>query len=75
MKSSVIKHSVVIDAHKTSVSLEKVFWLALKEIAQEKGNTLKYEIDAIDDAREHSNLSSAIRLHVLNHFRSQCISQ
>jgi predicted DNA-binding ribbon-helix-helix protein len=65
-KSSVVKRSVVIDGHKTSVSLEEPFWRDLKEIAQRQRVTLSQIIAMIDSARlnKQSNLSSAIRLFV-----------
>ena len=65
MKSSVIKRSVVIDGHKTSVSLEDAFWDDLKEIAHAQQATLSALVAKIDEARAHGNLSSAIRLFVL----------
>jgi predicted DNA-binding ribbon-helix-helix protein len=71
MKSLVIKRSVVIAGHKTSVSLEDAFWKALKEIAHERDMTSSDLVAAIDSERQHGNLSSAIRLFVLNHYRSQ----
>jgi predicted DNA-binding ribbon-helix-helix protein len=71
MKSPVVKRSIVIGGHKTSVSLEDAFWKALKEIAASRGMTLSEIVKAIDSARQHGNLSSAIRLFVLAHFRSQ----
>ena len=69
MKSSVIKRSIVINGHKTSVSLEDAFWTDLKKIAQDRQVTLSELVTKIDGAREQSNLSSAIRLFVLHHFR------
>ena len=69
MKSSVIKRSVVIDGHKTSVSLEDSFWVELKNIAHGRQLTLSALIGKIEDTRQQSNLSSAIRLFVLHHFR------
>jgi predicted DNA-binding ribbon-helix-helix protein len=69
MKSPVIKRSVVIDGHKTSVSLEDPFWNDLKEIAYVQRMTLSEAVAEIDKARQHSNLSSAIRLFVLNQVR------
>lgn len=69
MKSPVVKRSIVIAGHKTSVSLEDAFWKALKEIAGEKDITLSDLVAAIDSERCHGNLSSAIRLYVLGHFR------
>ena len=71
MKSSVSKRSIVIAGHKTSVSLEDEFWNSLKEIAKEGGMTLAQLVAAIDRKREHSNLSSAIRLFVLRSYRDQ----
>ena len=69
MKSSVTKRSIVIDGHKTSVSLEDAFWANLKEIAHFQRITLSKLIAGIDAARKQSNLSSAIRLFVLEHFQ------
>lgn len=71
MKSSVIKRSIVIDGHKTSVSLENAFWRDLKEIAQTQQSTLSKLVAMIDRRRQHGNLSSAIRLFVLDYFRSR----
>jgi len=70
MKSSVVKRSIVIDGHKTSVSLEDAFWSDLKEIAHAQRATLSGLVAKIDEARQHGNLSSAIRLFVLEHFRT-----
>ena len=71
MQSSVVKRSIVIDGHKTSVSLEDPFWDDLKKIAQAKQVTLSKLVTAIDGTREQSNLSSALRLFVLHHFRNE----
>jgi predicted DNA-binding ribbon-helix-helix protein len=71
VKSSVSKRSIVIAGHKTSVSLEDEFWNSLKEIARERGTALTALVAAIDDNREHANLSSAIRLFVLGFYRDQ----
>ena len=70
MKSSVVKRSVMIDGHKTSVSLEDPFWSGLKEIAHSEGATLPALLAKIDGARERGNLSSAIRLFVLDQVRT-----
>jgi len=70
MKSPVVKRSIVIAGHKTSVSLEDDFWDALKEIAARRNATLSDMVATIDAKRNHGNLSSAIRLFVLDHFRS-----
>ena len=61
MKSPVIKRSIRIAGHKTSISLEDDFWRALKEIAGERHKSLSALVAAIEGDRQHSNLSSAIR--------------
>ena len=71
MKSPVIKRSIVIAGHKTSVSLEDAFWRGLKEIAIGRDKTLSDLVAEIDTGRPHGNLSSAIRLFVLDHYRSK----
>ena len=71
MESPVVKRSIVIGGHKTSVSLEDAFWKGLKEIASNRDATLSEMVSAIDTGRAHGNLSSAIRLFVLDHYRSQ----
>ena len=71
MKSPVVKRSIVIAGHKTSVSLEDAFWQGLKVIAGERGVTLSDLVAAIDKERRQGNLSSAIRLFVLDHYRSR----
>ena len=69
MKSPVVKRSIVIAGHKTSVSLEDAFWTGLKEIAGERDMTLSDMVATIDQERRHGNLSSAIRLFVLDYYR------
>ena len=69
MKSPVVKHSVVIAGYKTSVSLEDAFWRGLKDIAGERDMTPSDLVAAIKSEWKHSNLSSAIRLFVLDHYR------
>jgi predicted DNA-binding ribbon-helix-helix protein len=70
MKSQVVKRSIVIAGHKTSVSLEDAFWKGLKEIAGNRHMTLSDLVSTIDSERQHGNLSSAIRLFVLDHYRA-----
>ena len=70
MKSSVVKRSIVVGGHKTSVSLENAFWADLKNIVDTQQTTLSELVTKIDQARE-GNLSSAIRLFVLDHFRNE----
>lgn len=69
MKSPVVKRSIVIAGHKTSVSLEDAFWRGLKEIAVHQGQTLSDLVASIDHGRDLGNLSSAIRLFVLDFYR------
>ena len=73
MSSTVVKRSIVVAGHRTSISLEDSFWKALKEIAGERGETLSSLVATIDDkrqGRDHGgNLSSAIRVFVLDHYR------
>src|SRR5205809_6641496 len=71
MKSLIVKRSIIIDGHKTSVSLEDAFWQAAKEIALLRGTTLSNIISSIDAGRESRNLSSNIRLFVLDFYHSQ----
>lgn len=71
---AVVKRSVVVGGHKTSVSLEDAFWTSLKDIATRRGLPLSTQIDAIDRARKTANLSSAIRLFVLDYFRTRAIT-
>jgi len=61
-----VKRSVTIAGHRTSVSLEPEFWEALRAIAARDGRSLAALIRDIDATRE-TNLSSALRLHVLRH--------
>ena len=71
MKSLVVKRSIVVSGHKTSVSLEDAFWTGIKEIASGRNITLSDLVTAVDSERQQGNLSSAIRLFVLDFYRSQ----
>ena len=70
MKSPVVKRSIVVAGHKTSVSLEDAFWEGLKEIATKRRMTLSALAGMIQAQRQQANLSSAIRLFVLEFYRS-----
>ena len=70
-KSLNAKRSVVIGRHKTSVSLEDAFWKGFNEIAASRNMTLSDLLSTIDSDRQHGNLSSALRLFVLDHYRAQ----
>jgi predicted DNA-binding ribbon-helix-helix protein len=74
------KRSVTIDGHHTSVSLEDAFWAELSQLAQDRGLSLNALVAEIDRARaEHGappdNLSSALRLHVLEALRQRVVSR
>ncbi len=68
--SAVSKRSVLVAGHQTSVSMEDAFWTALKDIAAKRGLSLNQIITEIDRTRT-GNLSSAIRVYVLNALRQQ----
>ena len=67
--SQVLKRSIKIAGHKTSLTLEDAFWSAFKEIAATRKIPLSDLVSTIDNERKHGNLSSAIRLFVLDHYR------
>jgi predicted DNA-binding ribbon-helix-helix protein len=71
MKSPVVKRSIVVAGHKTSVSLEEAFWNGMKEISGLRNMTLSELVGEIDNNRQQGNLSSAIRLFVLDYFKSR----
>lgn len=65
------KRSLAIAGHRTSVALEPQFWDALEEIAQQRTLPLAALIAEIDETRQEENLTSAIRLFVLAHYRAR----
>lgn len=71
MNSTVKKRSIVIGGHKTSISLEDSFWTSLKVIARARMTTLSDLIGSLDARRENGNLSSTIRVFVLDHYLAQ----
>jgi len=66
------KRSVVIAGHRTSVSLENVFWSGLKSIADDRGMSVNRLVESIDSARA-TNLSSAIRVFVLQSYKHEAV--
>ncbi len=74
MNSSVKKRSIVIGSHKTSISLEDDFWACLRQIARERATTISNLIGMLDAARGVGNLSSHIRVFVLDHYRNSVAS-
>ena len=69
--SLTIPRSILIAGRKTSVRLENAFWVGLQEIADQRLLTLPGLIATIDAQRQHENRSSALRLFVLEYYRSQ----
>lgn len=74
------RHSVSIHGHRTSVSIEDAFWAELKRIAREEGRSVAAVIAAVDRARagqggDAPNLSSALRLHVLERLQARAIRE
>jgi len=65
----VLKRSLTLAGHKTSLALEAEFWDALEEMARDQNTTVPGLISNIDAARTTNNMSSAVRLAVLDHFR------
>ena len=71
LKSRIAKRSILFNGKKTSVSLEDEFWNALKEVADKRVIRLSHLVAKIDKQRGHTNLSSALRLFVLNNYQSR----
>jgi predicted DNA-binding ribbon-helix-helix protein len=70
-KSPIVKRGALVAGHKTSISLEDAFWGALKEIAANRNVRVSDLIATINKDRQHLNLSSVLRLFVLDHYRAQ----
>jgi predicted DNA-binding ribbon-helix-helix protein len=70
-KSRVLKRTVAVDGHKTSVSMEESFWTAFREIAATRQIPIRALVFEIANSERSTNLSSAIRLFVLNHYRGR----
>jgi predicted DNA-binding ribbon-helix-helix protein len=68
-KSRIVKRGVLFAGHNTSVSLEDAFWNAIREIAAKRGLTIGALVSTIENNRRHKNLSSAIRVYVLDYYR------
>jgi predicted DNA-binding ribbon-helix-helix protein len=69
IKSLVVKQSVSINGHHSSISIEGAFWNALKEIAVSQNISANALVSKIDSERDATNLSSAIRVSVVEHYR------
>lgn len=67
-----IKRSVTISGHRTSISLERPFWDALKEIACSEDVSVNELVRRIDEGRDsEGNLSGAVRVYILAHFKNK----
>jgi len=71
MRSAVVKRSVIVGGHKTSISLEDAFWTSLKEIAVSRQTNCSVLLSEIDEGRQEPNLSSAIRQFVLEFYQER----
>jgi len=67
--SPVVKHSITLVGHNTSITLENQFWDGLREIADGENVALSTLVERIDSDRTSDNLSSAIRVYVLDYFK------
>ena len=68
------KHSVKLSGHSTSLSLEGVYWDALRDVAEEMGLSINRLIEKVDHERT-GNLSSAVRVFLLLHYRGRALQQ
>ena len=68
--AAVNKRSLTVAGHRTSISLEDAFWAGLRDIAAARASTVAGLVAEIDRGRGAANLSSAIRVFVLAHFRA-----
>jgi predicted DNA-binding ribbon-helix-helix protein len=73
--SRVVKHSLIIAGHRTSISIEDAFWRRLRRIAAERGLSVNALAALVDGSRGDANLSSAIRVFVLEAESASCFPQ
>jgi predicted DNA-binding ribbon-helix-helix protein len=72
MGGTIRKRSVIVAGHRTSVSLEPEFWTALREIAERRGMSINALVAEVDKGR-NGNLSSALRVYVLNSLQAAAL--
>ena len=65
------KHTVKVNGHDTSVFIEEEFWLELKYVSKLKKKSISVLISDVDKNKKTQNLSSAIRLYILNHLKNK----
>ncbi len=70
-RAGVVKRSLSIAGHATSISLEEPFWHALKALASGRNISLAMLVAEVDGKRGRTNLSSALRVHVLECLMAQ----
>ncbi|MEJ0094245.1 MAG: ribbon-helix-helix domain-containing protein [Methylocella sp.] len=70
----IVKHSLTIAGHRTSISLERAFWDGLKSVAMDRGVSLATLVAEVDAGRGEANLSSAIRVFVLRSAQSSIVA-
>ena len=76
MSARPVKRSLTLKGHRTSVSLEDPFWLAFRQIAEEKNTAINVLAAEIDEARGfEAGLASAIRIFVLAYLQAKCASE
>ena len=71
MKPIIVRHSINLDGHQTSISLEDEFWRSLQNIAASRGSSVRALVGEVNSKRQRGNLSSALRLFVLNYYQQQ----
>jgi len=71
LSSLVVKRSIVIAGRRTSISIEDAFWNGLREIAHGRKETVSQLVASIDANRKAGNLSSVLRVFVLDFYRNQ----
>ncbi len=65
-EARLVKHSLVIAGHRTSVSLEDIFWQALRELAVARTMSVAALVREVDASRGTANLSSALRVYLFS---------
>ena len=73
--SSLVIHNVVVAGHRTSVRLEPVMWEALQEIARRQETNINQLVTEIDRRRDSSSLTAAIRVYIVDFYRSAAAAQ
>ncbi|WP_349371181.1 ribbon-helix-helix domain-containing protein [Salinarimonas sp.] len=75
MSAAIVKRSLSIAGHRTSISLEEPFWEALRALADARGVSVQRLVGEIDAERGAANLSSAIRVRLFEAARAGELSR